>query len=287
MKNVIIVNKNRLKESIDLIKKNGHQNFFVLSDFDGTLTKVFYKRKMRPSLISILRDEKYLGLNYSKKATALYEKYHPVETDPKVSFQEKIKKMEEWWRAHYKLLRECKLERGHLKKVINSGKIELRQGIGTFFNILKENQIPLVIFSSSGMGGEIILLILKKTEKLFKNIFVASNNLKWNKKGKFVGPKEPIIHSLNKDGFILKKIPTIFKNIKKRKNVLLLGNDINDLKMLNGLNIKKAIKIGFLNEKIKENLKEYKKYFDILVLKDGSMKEVNELLKKILKARYT
>ena len=279
MGKIIFVNKEKLKKKIESIKKDGPENFFALSDFDGTLTKVFYRDKKRPSLISILRNENYLGENYSQKANALYEKYHLIETDPKIPLKIKRKKMEKWWRAHYRLLKQSGLRKIHLRKLIVSGKIELREKSDIFFDFLKEKSIPLVIFSSSGLGADLILIFLKKEKKLFENVFVVSNTLKWNKKGRFVGAKEPIIHSLNKEGKTLKKFPVIFEKIKKRKNVLVLGNDIEDLSVIKGLDIKNSIKVGFLNEKVKELLEDYKKHFDLLILNDGTMKAVNEVLK--------
>jgi len=285
MKKIIVVNRKRLEKKIEAIKKDGLEKFFVLSDFDGTLTKVFYREKKRSSLISILRSEKYLGENYSQKANALYEKYHSIEINPKVPLKNKNEKMEEWWRTHYKLLKEFGLKKSHLKRIIVSEKINLREKSNTFFNLLKEKSVPLIIFSSGGLGVNLILMFLKKEEKLFDNVFLVGNVLKWDKKGKFIGIKEPVIHSLNKKGKIIKKFPEIFEKIKKRQNVLILGNDIEDLLMIEGLNIKNSIKIGFLNNKTKESLKNYKKYFDILILNDGTMQAVNEVLKNIVKKK--
>jgi 5'-nucleotidase len=285
MKKIIVVNRKRLEKKIEVIKKDGLEKFFVLSDFDGTLTKVFYRGKKRSSLISVLRSEKYLGENYSQKANALYEKYHSIEINPKVPLKNKNEKMEEWWRTHYKLLKEFGLKKSHLKRIIVSEKINLREKSNTFFNLLKEKSVPLIIFSSGGLGVNLILMFLKKEEKLFDNVFLVGNVLKWDKKGKFIGIKEPVIHSLNKKGKIIKKFPEIFEKIKKRQNVLILGNDIKDLLMIEGLNIKNSIKIGFLNNKTKESLKNYKKYFDILILNDGTMQAVNEVLKNIVKKK--
>lgn len=282
MKNTIIVNQKSLKKKIDLIKKDGLDKFFVLSDFDGTLTKVFYRGKTRPSVISILRSEKYLTQEYSQKAFALYEKYHPIEINPKISRAIKKKKMEEWWRVHYELLKKTGLRKHHLKKIIDSGKLKFRAGFSRFLTSLKENSIPLVILSSSGLGGDMIFMLLKKEKEFFKNIFVASNILKW-RKDKMVGVKEPIVHSANKEGSILKKFPNLFKNIRKRKNVLVLDNDMQASLMLRGLNIKNSIKVGFLNENVKELLPEFKKQFDVIILNDGPMNEVNNLLKELLK----
>ncbi|MFN3301976.1 MAG: hypothetical protein ACK413_03060 [Patescibacteria group bacterium] len=279
MKEIIIVNKKRLERLVNLIKKDGPSEFFVLSDFDGTLTKFFYQGKKRPSLISILRDENYLTPQYSKEAKALYEKYHLIEIDPKIPIKEKFKKMEEWWRIHFKLLAKYGLKKGHLKKAVKL--IMLREGFSKFVSLLRKKSIPLIIISSSGLGIDAILMVLAKKKKLSNNIFIISNILKWDKKGNFIRAEEPIVHSLNKDGTIIKKFPKIFEKIKRRKNILLLANDIHDLKMLNGFSYKNVIKIGFLNEKTKENLKEYKKNFDVLILKDGKMNFINNLLKNL------
>jgi len=282
MEKIVIPDKGNIKKKIKKIKQDGVDKFFVLSDFDGTLTKIFYNETRRPSLISLLRDENYLGKDYSQKAKLLYQKYHPIEIDPKIPLKTKSKKMEEWWRVHYELLKQFGFGKTHVRKIINSGKIKLREGIGRFFYTLKIKSIPLVIFSSSSLGIDTILMFLKKERKLFDNVFVVSNILQWDRSGKFVGIKNPLIHSLNKEGKILKKFPDVFKKIKHRNNVLLLGNDIGDILVLKGLKIKNSIKVGFLNEKAEELLEDYKKHFDFLILNDGTMRGVNELLEIIL-----
>jgi 5'-nucleotidase len=80
---------------------------------------------------------------------------------------------------------------------------------------------------------------------------------------------------------MLKKFP-FYKKIKGRKNVILLGDNLEDAGMIKGFDFENLIKIGFLNEKVKENLKEYKKVYDVLITNDSSMEFVNELLKEIL-----
>lgn len=282
MTNKIITNPKTFKNKLEIIKKETPSNFFVLSDFDGTLTKVLYRGKPRPSLISVLRNGNYLTEEYSQRAKTLYEKYNPFVHNLKLSFSYRSKKMEEWWKIHYDLLRKSGLKRQLLEKIVDSKKIKLREGIKNFFNILKQNKIPIIIISSGGLGRDIIKMTLKKERQMLNNIFIISNQLKWNKKGEFIGVKKPIIHSLNKKGTIIKQFPHIWKQVKNRKNALVLGNDISDLSVLEGLRLKQVIKIGFLNENTTENLKSYKKYFDFLVLSDGPLTPINELLKKIL-----
>ena len=52
--------------------------------------------------------------------------------------------------------------------------------------------------------------------------------------------------------------------------------------MVGGFKYDGLMKIAFLNDKIEENLGEYKKNFDIIVLNDGNFYFVNEIMREIL-----
>lgn len=282
LRNTIILNPKRLEKFKKEISKKGKEKLHILSDFDRTLTYAFVRGEKVPSLISILRsNEKYLGKDYAEKANALYEKYHPIEINLKLPFQKRKKAMEEWWRTHFRLLIKSGFNKKHLEEIAKSPKIKFRKGCLEFFDFLYSYKIPLVIMSSSGLGGDVILEVLKKREKLYSNIYIVSNVFIWDKKGQAIEVKEPIIHILNKDEAILKHF-SFYPKIKNRKNILLLGDSLEDIKMIEGFKYDNLIKIGFLNESIKENLGEYKKAFDILILNDSSMDYVNLLLKEII-----
>ena len=159
--------------------------------------------------------------------------------------------------------------------------MEFRQNALELMDILKERGIPLVIMSSSGLGGDAIAMMLEKERKLYNNIYIISNSFKWDKKGNAVEVKKPIIHVINKDETMIKDFPEIYKKIKDRKNVILLGDNIEDLGMIIGFDYKNLLKIGFLNENIEENLEKYKKSFDVLILNDGSINYLNNLIKEL------
>ena len=91
------------------------------------------------------------------------------------------------------------------------------------------------------------------------------------------------MHSCNKNEAIVKNHP-YFNEVKGRKNVLLLGDKIDDLDMSKGIEHDEIIKIGFLNlkEENKEELLIYSQYFDAVILNDGSLEYVVELVGKIL-----
>lgn len=280
LKNVLISNEDELERIKLQIKKDGISKLHILADFDKTLTKAFTDGKKITSVIAVLRDENYLSENYSKKAHKLYEKYHPIEINPKIPLNEKKKAMYEWWKTHFDLLIKEKLNKKDIEKVVNSGKIELRDGSSNFIEFLHENNVPLIILSSAGLGHEAVAMYLRKQKLLYENVNIISNEFIWDKNGYALNVKEPIIHAMNKDETLVKNF-SFFNKIKDRKNVILLGDNIEDVGMIKGFDYDNLLKIGFLNENVKENLEYYKKAYDILILDDDNMNYVNDLLKSI------
>ena len=280
-KDIIIQNTSNLEDLKKSISEDGIECLHVLADFDKTLTTLFVNGKKVPSLISILRDGNYLTPDYAQKAHELYNKYHLIEIDPKVLIREKKKVMNEWWMTHFDLLIKSGLNKKDIEDVIKSRKIKLRPGFSDFLDILKENKIPLVIMSSSGLGEDAISMYLKQEGKLHDNIHIISNLYKWDEKGNAIGVKKPIIHVMNKDETAIQNFPA-FEIIKNRKNVLLLEDSVSDIGMVQGFDYNNLIKIGFLNENVKENLESFKANYDVLILNDSSMDYINQLLREII-----
>jgi 5'-nucleotidase len=285
MKNVIIPNQkefNRLKENFI---KDGLSKIHILSDFDRTLTNAFVNGENIPSILSVLRDGSYLTPDYAQKAHELYNKYHSVEVDPNIARTEKKEIMEEWWRKHFNLLIESGLKKSDIAKIVQSEKIKFREGFSKFVDLLKKNNIPLIIMSSSGLGKESISLKLVKEGKLYDNIHIISNDFNWDKDGNAVSVKEPIIHGANKDETLINDFDEIFQSVKDRKNVILIGDSPDDVGMVEGFKYDNLLKIGFLNyledEKIDENLSRYKEIYDIVAVKDSSLDFLNGLLQDI------
>lgn len=274
---IILSSKKEFDKKIKEIKKDGLGKLHVLADFDRTLTKCFVNGKRTPSIISVLRSEHYLSEEYSRKAQELADKYHPIEINHKVPLEEKKKAMEGWWRKHFDLLIKSGLNRKNLKRVIDEENVEFRKGALEFIDSLHENSVPLVIISSSGIG-DLIPMFLKRQGVLYDNVFILTNLYEWDSKGNATGVKPPLIHVFNKDETVLRDFPKIYGKIKNRKNVLLLGDSIGDLGMIEGFDYNILIKIGFLNENIKEDLDLYKKKFDVVITNDGSMDYLNKIM---------
>lgn len=280
--NIVISDKEKLEKTKKTISKEGPDKIHVITDFDRTFTKEFVDGKRIPSVTSVLRDGNYLTPDYAEKAHALFDKYHLIEIDPGISLKEKKKAMHEWWTSHYKLLVETGLNKKDIEAVVKSGKVRLREGILEFIDLLHENNIPLVILSSSGLGIDSISMFFEKEGRMYDNIHIISNSFEWDENGTAIKIKEPIIHSMNKDETSVKNFPKIFEAIKDRKNVLLLGDTLEDIEMIKGFDYDNIIKIGFLNQKVEENLKFYKKIYDVVILNDSDMFYVNELLKELI-----
>lgn len=278
---IIIPDRERLEETKKKIMVGGPEKLHVVSDFDKTLTSCFVNGKKIASLISILRDEHYLSPDYSQKAQALYDKYHSFEIDTSILAEKKKKLMYEWWSSHYNLLARSGLNKNDIKRAVETDKVLFRSGVLEFFDFLNKNEIPLLILSGSGLGEETISLFLEKHKTLYSNIFIASNTFTWDESENFVRANEPIIHSLNKNYDSVKKFP-FYKRIEERKNIILLGDGVEDAKMSEGFDYKNIIKIGFLNENFQERLTEFKDNYDVIILNDGPMDYVNILLKELI-----
>jgi len=260
----------------------GADKIHVLSDFDRTITYgLDGDGNNTQSVISKLRTKpSYLGEDYFKEAHRLFNIYHPIEIDANFPLDKKIAKMHEWWRLHFNLIAKSKLTRALIKKVVNENPLEFRKDAKDFFYFLNKNNIPL-IFMSAGLGDMIEGYLIKNKLNLL-NVYIIGNRYDFDSSGKALRVGEPIIHVLNKKEVTLHNHPE-YKKLIKRKNVLLLGDNLEDVDMVEGFDYDNLIKIGFLNENVKDNLNLYKKNFDIVLTGDQDMKFVNKLLEEILK----
>lgn len=276
-------NKKAFQEKIKQIKKDGLDKFHVTSDFDNTLTKCFIDGKKTPSTIALIRGGDYLSKDYAKRASALYHKYHPFEIDESLDFEYKFSKMKEWWEIHRDLLLSSGMRKEIVEDIISKFPRIFRGGVLEFLNELHKNNIPLIIFSA-GIGN-IIEGSLKKFNRLTNNITILSNYFDFDDNGFAKGYKNEIIHALNKSE--IKIEDEKYKQlISQRKNVLLLGDSIGDLGMINEMDYNVIIKIGFLNNDIDKNLELYKSEFDIVITNDGDFEFVNKLIKELLRNNY-
>ena len=281
MNDIIIPNPEKLQEKIEKFKAGGVGNMHVRSNFDGSLTLTYLNGKKLPSIIARLRQGGgYISEDYAKKSQELSDYYRPIEYDMSITIEEKRAKMLEWWTRHYALLKEVGLSRQVLDKLTENERGNFRVGTDTLLKTFHENGIPMVILSSSGIGNT-IPMFLRKDGLLFDNISVLTNEVLFDESGKMTGVAEPIIHSYNKNEIAISQLPN-YAEIEKRTNVLIMGDTLGDLKMVEGFDYDEVIAIGFLIDDVEKNLEDYKKGYDVVILGDSNMDYVNELMGKIL-----
>lgn len=278
MQNVIIPNPEKFAELKKIFIAQGAQKLHILTDFDRTLTKAYVAGNFSPSIIALIRNGNYLTPEYAPKAHALFDLYHPIEIDHDVTLEEKNKKMHEWWRKHFDLLIASGLTMKVMREIVSKGAIHFRENTPEFVDCLHEKNIPLVIMSAG--PGDMIEECLRQAGRLYTNVQVIANLFEFDAEGNAIQVKEPIIHVLNKHETAIQKFPA-FEMVKDRRNVLLLGNGLGDLGMIEGFPYDNLIRIGFLNENAEGNLEKFQKNFDVIVLNDGPMDFVLDLCREI------
>ncbi|KAK3146603.1 hypothetical protein QOZ80_3BG0268800 [Eleusine coracana subsp. coracana] len=286
----VVADPGALARKVAAIRAAGPAKLQVIADFDGTLTRYWYDGARGQTSHGLLRQG---NDEYDAKREALYEHYHPIEICPDIPLQEKAKLMEEWWGKTHGLLIEGGLTYEAIKKSVADAAIAFRDGVVEMFEFLEERDIPVLVFSA-GLADIIEEVFRQKLHRSFKNIKIVSNRMVFNEDGRLVAFKGKTIHVLNKNEHALDMAAPVHDNpgdpngsiddysmVKKRTNVLLLGDHIGDLGMSDGLNYENRIAVGFLNANVEKSLKDYSEAFDILYLNDAPMRGVVELVSEL------
>ena len=262
---MVYINNNQKIDKINLEKNN----FYVVADFDKTLTE-----GNSNSTWAVLANANELGEEYTKKRTDLYNYYRPIEIDSSISDEKKSEAMSQWWKAHINLFFEYGLKEEAITKGIEKGGLKYRTGAKEFLSKMKELEVPVIIISA-GIGN-IIEEFLKFENDYFDNIHIVSNYINFEN-GYIKNFKGDIIHALNKN--IVNLDESSKDLLVERNNILLLGDGLADLKMISENDKEKAVTVGFLEEKVEENLEYFNKAFDIVITNQGTFNDVNKILK--------
>lgn len=266
---------NKLKEKV---KKEKFDDIFVLADFDRTFTYGTINGEKAPTLTSELKANKYLDEEFSQKAKKLSDKYQPIADDPSATLKEKKKTMTKWRKKKARLMIKNGFTKSDLKEAMAKSEISLREGVPEFLDFLYENKIPLVVISGSGTGSA-IPIFFENIGRDYDNIHYIVNDFEWDEEGRAVSATEPFIHFLNKDEIKLSDFQKIYKEIKERKDVILLGDSIEDIVMIEGFEYNLLLTIGLLCYEITDKRrKKYKKNFDVVLEGGGGFRFINQEL---------
>ncbi|XP_074312382.1 uncharacterized protein LOC141647911 [Silene latifolia] len=289
--NMVVGDFVSLQNKIAAIRADGSSKLQVIVDFDGTLTKYNINGRRGDTSHALVQQT---NPDYDIKRQKLYDYYHPLEICPTITVEEKTKLMEEWWEKTHALLVEGGLTYADIQKSVAKSRIGFREGVFTLFELLEEKNVPVLIFSA-GLADIIEEVLRQRFDRSFKNIEIVSNRMMFDDSGNLLAFKGKTIHVLNKNEHALDMAAPLrdtldhineqvidHSSMKKRTNVLLLGDHIGDLGMSDGLNYGTRISVGFLNDKIEESLESYREAFDVLYLNDAPMLGVVNLVSQLI-----
>ena len=250
------------QEKINNFKK---ENFYVITDFDRTLTS----KESEPSMGIVPR---YLGGECLEERTKIFNHYRPLELDYTISIEEKQKIMKEWANKSFTLISKY-LTQDIIYKALENANIHFREGAKDFLLKMNNMNIPVIIMSSG--VGNILKAFLEKEGCLFNNIEIVSNFFEFQDEKAHIDLNN-IMATLNKE---YEKIPQeVRAKIQDKENVLLFGDLIEDIKMANEEKLSNTITFGFLDANVEQNLETYKSNFDVVLTDDNDFNDVINIL---------
>lgn len=255
-----ITNKEKLNKFKNL------NNYFVITDFDRTLTTA----ESEPTMGVI---PQYLGGECLEKRTKIYEHYRPLELDYTIEENKKQQIMKEWAKESFTLLTQYITREGIENALVNAN-LHLRPGAKEFLEEMNNNNIPVIIMSS-GIGN-IVKAFLEKENCMFNNIRIVSNFFEFNN-GITTINMENIMATSNKE---YSRIPENIRNeLEEREKALVMGDLIEDIKMIDKKKLQNTLTFGFLDENIEQNLERYKNNFDIVLTKNDDFNTIRNIIK--------
>lgn len=260
------INTNKI-ENLNISK----DNYYVVLDFDKTITN----KNSLDSWMAIADFEIY-GEEFKKQIEELNAKYEPIELDYTLDDVTKEQYMEQWYQKSMDILYQYQMTYSKLQKALQQETMHFRKGAKEFLDKLQQEKVPVIILSA-GIGN-VIEEFLKKQECYHNNIYIISNfiQFKEDKMQKFTAP---MLHSMNKK--VEGSLPENLQNkIKEKQYIILCGDIIEDIQMIEKEKLDKTITIGFLNNKLEENLTFYNQNFDIVLTEENAcFQEVEKIIK--------
>lgn len=284
---VVTVNPVSWNAKVQRMLQAGKDKTFFVLDFDRTMTKCYLENGGRAlDSHDILASCPKISWGCKRMMELLMDKYHPIEIDAKMTREEKIPHMVEWYKLVNQLLAAQGLNQNDVEVAVRGCKdFRLRSGVEELFQIAHRNNIPVIVVSA-GLGNvieEVIRQCIRKPSgevgTSWDNVGVLSNTLLWNPAGQFKGHSEPPIHMFNKS---LQDAPQHVEDLIQGRHVgVLCGDGLGDLTMADGHQTTTVLKVGFLNEKIEDRLVQYCSdgAYDRVVLNDGTYEPVLEMLR--------
>jgi len=247
---------------------SNYANLYVVADFDRTITTDSSQTSW-----SILSSSNMVPKAYKEERNALYVEYRPIELDEAMNYDLRSGLIKEWYQKHIELFIKYQISEELFAKAARDLRImQFRPGAKEFIDFLHAYQIPLIIISAG--VGNFIETFLTNNGCYYDNIYVSSNKIIF-KDGLASAVEQNIIHSLNKNEVSLP--PEIKMKIANRTQVILLGDQTSDLRMVEETSDKTIIKVALYTN---ESFDEVVNVYDIIGEVDDTYYEIKDLLFK-------
>ena len=256
-------------EIIDKILSLKFEDIYLVFDFDRTITRGTSKTSW-----SIIDESSFINRGYKLDSKKLYNYYRRIEIDDYISDNAKEFLMEEWTRRQLELFTKYNITEDLFNKILLSNSLDFRDGIAIFFKEMYNLNIPIIIISA-GLGN-IVYESLKQNNCIYDNVYLISNMLKFE--NNLVKIEGSLVNSTNKKNI---NIPiNVYNAIKNRNTIIMFGDQISDLVVLNNFNFENLISIGFLSNDTDKCLEKYRKHFDIVCSESENYQNIEKILIK-------
>lgn len=269
----------KFNQTVEKIRADGADKLQIVSDFDRTMTAAMIGTMHAPNSTSVMEASGLMQHGFAEYMDVTFRKYHPIELDPSIPVEVKIPIMEEWTRSSIGALVDYGFRFEHLAQIADSGLLRLRDGVDDFFRVAEQAGVSMVIFSA-GLG-DMIKVLCERQNLLSEKVHVVSNMLGFDEDGNCTGLKGELVNILNKTEAVLVNSPYV-DELLARPNVLLVGDGVRDVHMVDGLPHREVLKVGLLNHETEYDLRRYLDIYDVVLAGDADFTQVTVLLKKLL-----
>ncbi|CAJ0574450.1 unnamed protein product, partial [Mesorhabditis spiculigera] len=262
----------KIAQAAALVKEGAR--IVVLADFDHTLS-----RPGCPITHRVFPTNAHsMGLTLGEQFDRM-DKRNTFPLQATHSLDEKKRICTDWWNESHKHIVNAGFSMHNLPTYIDHANITLRKNFGYLSDLINEKRLPFVVVSA---GIEEVIREILHDFKI-ATLQIAANKFVTDNAGKIVDFGPTLIHSYNKDGPRFRSLlndPTILDG---EYVVVLLGDSLGDLIMLEGIKPRLAYTIGFCNKPSQR--KEFEAAFDLVLDRDAGMETAAEVLLEMLGKR--
>ena len=300
-----MLNPSNVESKLVSFLHGGASNLGVVADFDRTLTSA-----QSCSAHGVMERVAGASEEYTMTTQANTAKFFPIEIDPKLTIEEKVRVMyiymcnhsffshspltqsphphffpfqlpfmREWYTSNHTAMVSAGITSTSITAAVQTAPIKMRPRAPQLLNLLQSSHVPLLIFSA-GLA-DVIELILSDLVRLppCTTTRVVSNRMAFSPTGLVTEFSEPLIHMFNKRQ---EAVPPAEQLVAP--NQILLGDGYGDRTMCDGAAVPPItlLKVGFLNDHVAEKLEQYKGAFDVVCVGDGGMDFVVDIVRGVV-----